>query len=396
MSRFDRIYGIGALALNRALEPLGFNWSAYFHKPRIIFSGIVELEGSPFQRGLVHGKLFESVIADLVQRSSLRDQLAKANPELIENCRNQLLRFYLSRFPQIVKEIEGIATGAGLPFTEVFNYNIQPILLLDLSQSECTSVWLRSSNEEIIHAGSQDSGLADGSYLVKRVHGDRQSYVGGMVVGTTWTPFGMNTSGLTIGGASVNSCKVPVLPSQQQVFEGLDVSAFMSVLLDSASTVEQAQQLLNDVPAILPWNSGSNLIISDAKGKVVRVEVCGDKHSYETARGNPFFCTNHFIADEMRRWNRHDTPLVENLHRASVARYETIRTQFEVKNRRDLDGVLELLTWHKQPGAVCRHYRRNGELGQTTVSYVMLPSKKTMYYWIGNPCAHKRRQIILE
>jgi len=379
--------------INRMLDLVGLDWSLYGHRPRIIYSGVVSLSGTSYERGVAHGRLFRPIIPDLVQRN-LNDPLQKVSEESLRTHRDELMRSYSSRSPQLIEEIQGIAAGAGLPFSKVFDYDLQAILLLDLfprAAESCTSFRLRDPNGEIIHAGSLDSGLPDGSYLVKKVSPKSgQSYAGGMVVGTTWTTFGMNAAGLTVGGGSVNSKR----ESQEIRLDGLDVSSVTSLILESASCVEEAKDLLDSFPTLLPLNSGSNLIISDTVGGAMKVEIHDGHCNFVLPKKDILFCTNHYT-DEMHEWNRHDTDYVGQLHSASVARYRTLEEYFKDQSKHTFQGVKKILRWHKQPGAICRHRGRDGELGQTTISYIMMPSRKWMHYWIGNACQGRPRKVEL-
>jgi hypothetical protein len=302
-----------------------------------------------------------------------------------------LIGFYSDNAPQLVEEMTGIAAGAEVDFSRVFDYNVLAILLLDLfSRPEsCTSIRLKTPSGQTIHAGTLDSGPSDGSYLVKRVTPDNgQSYVGGMVVGTTWTTFGMNSAGLTIGGSSVNSVR-----KDQKYLEGLDSDNLTSHILESASSVQAARQILGKFPAILPLNSGNNLIVSDLNGCML-AEIHGRDSNYVVPPGDLLLSTNHF-ADKMSPHNAHDSVLVEKLHSASVARLHAMQDHFRDPNKHSPDGIKQILKSHKQPGAICRHYGRDGELGQTTISYMMIPSEKRTYCWISNPCKSRPMQVEL-
>ncbi len=393
MTVIGRAYSKSTPTLNRALDLLSPNWTAYRYSPKIAYAGIMKLDGNSFDRGLAHGRLFRNIIPDLVRRNLLRP-LASVNARLVESKHESLLKAYSRYIPQAVQEMKGIAAGVGIPFPIIFDYNVQPILLLDVIASSCTGIWLRDEDGTTIHAGSLDSGFPDGSYLVRKVSATTElSYLGGMVVGTAWTTFGMNEAGLTISGASVNSRMIPV-DTQKSEGSGVDVNSLASVILETASTVEEAKQLIESPTAILPFNSGTNLIISDVRGNVVKVEICGKDRNFVGSNGSMLLCTNHFT-DRLEPLNRHDTAYVESLHAASVARYHTLEKYFEDTTKCTVRGVVKLLRKHDQPGAICRHYGREGELGQTTQAYVMIPAQRQLLFWNGNPCVRKQREASL-
>jgi hypothetical protein len=252
-------------------------------------------------------------------------------------------------------------------------------------------MWMQTANGETLHGGSQDSGRADESYVIKRVNSQTgYSYVGTTIIGTTWTLFGMNTAGLTIGGSSVNI----VRKDQDVCLDGIDVSCLTSVILESASSIEEAKKLLVS-QTILPLGSGNVLLLCSPHDGAIKVEIHERDYGFVAPKNGVLISTNHFTGD-LGQWNLKQDEYVRQLHDASVARYHVLQKHFEDQSNRTYVGIRNILTSHRQPGAICRHYGMKGELGQTTMAYIMVPSRGWMGYWIGNPCKCVMREITLK
>lgn len=380
------------LTARRALHLLGSNRYAYLHRNRVIDQEVVDLHGTAYERGFTHGKLFKSIIPQLMEHN-LYSHLEKADRSLLETYRERLLAFQSHQLPQVVEEIQGISSGAEVPFWKAFDYNLSSILLLDLfpvAEANCTSIWLRSIDGEYVHGGTLDQGLPDGSQLIKRVFPKNgQPYLGEMIIGTVWSPFGMNAAGLTLGGSSVNSLK-----TQGICLEGTNALFLTGDILESACSVEEARKLCMSHHTIVPLNAGNNWIIADANGHAMKIEIVAGNYDYVVPDEGLLLSTNHFTSEKMEQWNRHDTTYVEQLHQSSVARYHRLKSHFEDRSKYTFDGLREILRSHEQPGAICRHRGRDGELGQTTISYIMIPRKR-MHYWIGNSCEGRPREVAM-
>jgi isopenicillin-N N-acyltransferase-like protein len=86
---------------------------------------ILSLSGSPYERGCIHGESLRSEIAEQIQffRSLIRD-IGHYDPEALF-AHTFVLGWKAaaeSRTPDLVDEVRGIATGATLPFIDLFSW----------------------------------------------------------------------------------------------------------------------------------------------------------------------------------------------------------------------------------------------------------------------------------
>jgi isopenicillin-N N-acyltransferase-like protein len=108
---------------------------------------VVDLEGTPYEMGLAHGRALKSEIRELVDRwkADLVKTFAVSPDTFIENfLRKTDFRPAIERWtPGLIDEVRGIADGAGLDFDTIYVFQlIDEVWAMDadLGLSKCTSI----------------------------------------------------------------------------------------------------------------------------------------------------------------------------------------------------------------------------------------------------------------
>ena len=165
-------------------------------------------------------------------------------------------------FPDMIREIEGIAIGAGLPFDDVFELN----LVFDLDESTtpaCTvfgfadedgRAWLGKSDDlgkRELGANAIHHAAPSGKLRSVQIH----------FVGTIWTSAAVNEAGFGFGMTGLTGCK------RRQ--GGVPVLFLLPLLAEQCRTVEDAAALCArfEVPM-----HGMSVLMGDATGDVAILE----------------------------------------------------------------------------------------------------------------------------
>jgi isopenicillin-N N-acyltransferase like protein len=88
----------------------------------------VRLEGSPYQRGLIHGETLRTQIRELVARwkRGLQEQTGMTTDAFLERflATTDYLTSIRRHAPDLLTEVEGVAAGSGLPFDTLYAYQL--------------------------------------------------------------------------------------------------------------------------------------------------------------------------------------------------------------------------------------------------------------------------------
>ena len=148
---------------------------------------------------------------------------------------------------------------------------------------------------------------------------------------------GMNEHGLAISMAAAG------MPGAQSSHEGIHFWTLIRVLLDRCSTVNEARELIRDVPSI----AVVNLMLVDASGDMLCVELDGASKEFREPKPNEdYLCaTNHFI-----KKIRPNSSVFKN----STVRYnQAIQLLQKVRH---IDELKEFFELSYPMGACCRDF----------------------------------------
>jgi isopenicillin-N N-acyltransferase-like protein len=220
---------------------------------------VIELSGSPFERGVTYGEGLRTVIVerDRLWKTILADQWKNSDPVSAFLKGTDFLPAIKAHTPDLLEEVRGIAAGSGLTFEDV--------LACQLMDEE----WIYSRHIAEKHHCSA-LGSVDGTHGVIGQNMDLIGWMDGFqtIMKVRDGKTGLETIVLTVAGmiglCGVNSAGlglcVNTLSSLNSAVNGLPV-AFVARSLLEYTGVKEASGFLQTVPHA----SGQNYLLADGK-----------------------------------------------------------------------------------------------------------------------------------
>lgn len=275
-------------------------------------AGIFELytEGSPFERGVVNGKLTQELIQE--QEQYFIEQIEQVIPSKLYL---RFLKVFISWFnrdldqyikPEFLLEIYGVSLSAshefdyiGNAYQRILNYHAAHDIghaLQDFQLVGCTSfsVWDgKSSDSSLIHGRNFDFYFGDDFARTKIIsftnpdRGYRFMTVtwGGMIGAVS----GMNDQGLSV---TINAAK-STLPRKART----PITLLTREILQYAKNIEEAFAIASRTEIFV---SESIMIGSAEDNKTAIIEKTPDKYALYLPDTNYITCTNHFQSESFQ------------------------------------------------------------------------------------------------
>lgn len=222
---------------------------------------ILHVKGSHYEMGYQHGYLLQEMV-----QQNIRAFLRYAEEYPGENLtRGRLLDLWNISKPYVpvkyIDEIQGIADGANISFEDI----VASIMAVEYSDHGCygISAWGPATSDGLLyHARSFDlpSTIQDpvsgrfaheNTILIVREPENESASLCPSIAGSFHTGGGVNDHGVCLG--------IQICWSKDQTFEGTPYHFRVQEVLDSATTAEQALQILNT-----NRTHGFNFIVSQA------------------------------------------------------------------------------------------------------------------------------------
>ncbi len=277
-------------------------------------------------------------------------------------------------FPHLVEELQGLATGAGLAFSDLFFLNALEEALELKQRSACTSIgivgpdgaWL--GHNEDWYAGDAETVLA----LKVKPRGKPA------FITVTAAPFlaavGMNEAGLVQGINSVSSTDGRV---------GVPRMFAARAALEAESVGEAKVLAAPDGRA-----GGYNHLLLHRSGEMGNYETTATEADYLPGR-NVLFHTNHYLSPRL-------SALAEEASKRSLARYRRLEALFDTTATCPVDhNILQraLQDHENRPLSICKH-AEEGQDGEGTIfSVIFDPSSFKVFGVAGNPCRGGYQEI---
>ena len=338
----------------------------------------LETEGDALTRGIAHGRAASERIAGLIDR--YREEFADGEggwrPGLAPDERKRKVDLWTEQiarlFPGMVREIEGIAMGAGLPFEDVFELN----LVFDLdefSTPACTVFGFADRNGFAWLGKSDDLGKRElgANAIHQAAPSGKLRSVQMHFVGTIWTAAAVNEAGFGFGMTG--------LTGFERRQGGVPVLFLLPLMAEQCRSVEEAEALCAQYE--VPMH-GMSVLMGDATGDVAILEkhVAGQTIRRPSGSDAAVWETNHCLGKELVGKDDPESPLLENSH-ARIA----LLPQMEREVKRSFEGLVEMYRFHADPVGICQH----GQAGLHTDSGVIIcPDKRAMWATEGYPCSH--------
>ncbi|MDA0745415.1 MAG: C45 family autoproteolytic acyltransferase/hydrolase [bacterium] len=348
---------------------------------------VLEISGTPEQRGRVHGEAFRGLIRELLPAYfDYMDCTSRAHGvmPLTKERALAITRTYLAPTkeyaPDLMAEVQGIAEGADVVFDEVMALNA----FLDLFDYMSPAFIEAGCTTMMIPGGPDGSGAVIGqNYDLPEIFAEpavlltlSEAERPGAVMYTTAGMLGcvgLNTAGI---GVVINN----LVPADAG--PGVPYTFVIRKILE-------AEQIGDAIDAVVGTrrSSGMNYVLCDGHGEIYGLETSAADFEVLCPFDGPMAHSNHYLAErlkplERRGWNQRGQ---------SIVRWG--RATRLLKRAKDPDANLmkEALCDHvNNPIAICRHSELHcGEAcGQTICGVVLEPSENRASFVRGPSCEH--------
>ncbi len=249
--------------------------------------------------------------------------------------------------PGLNEEIEGLAGGLGIPVEAVVYYAETYLQAGHCSQLAVLPA-LTAGGQTLVGRSYEFGDTADDFRLCSTFIDGKYGHIGfsSLVLGRGE---GMNEHGLIVthssGGMPIGR-RTGLRPALQ---DGLQFWALIRAILEGCRTVDEAMQLIADVPIC----GNPVLIVTDRSGQAALVEIFGAHVAVKRIDGGSpqqyLHATNHFTLPEMVA---HAPKVMAN----SPVRYRTIQAQLDRAGGRIGRETLKELLTAAYPAGLCCHY----------------------------------------
>jgi len=345
---------------------------------------VITLEGSPKERGRIHGETLKHMILEIIERYKYYLQFNyNKDPD-------QLITYFLSNThflstvkkwtPMLLEEIEGIAEGVGIDFKEIFALQMvahdEGWWLFQRSDhsEKCSSLGcFREKNQPTLVAQNLDlPNYFEGSEVLFQIKHDDSSLEAYVLSHAGFLgEFGMNNHPL---GICCNSMSNLLNNSPN----GLPFTFIIRTVLEQLSLERAVEFIYN-----LQHASAQNYIIGDLE-RVISLECSANKviqfEPYKDARR--VYHTNHPIKND----DVIIPPLKPVFISTSYDRFNYLESRLRDPSKIiTVDTIKNILSSHFGP--VCVHHNNQPNSGYTFSSGIYeLSSHPSLYITIGPPC----------
>ena len=344
----------------------------------------LETHGSAYQRGQQHGEALRQRIQRAIEKWPYPARGNNARETIVGRC----LSYLRLRFPELVDEMRGIASGANLAFEEVFwlsAFNALPRVpgWQDASSGQeplqqCTGVVLRGESGMVMGKSSDIDENQREQYLLEKATTETgYAYLSLRWVGSVWTEAGLNSHGVAVGATSGPTVVIG------QMGYGIPQHCALTPVMARCHSVPEALELLGQT---VMTGKGTNLVLADGEGGAAVVEKSFDRQATVLMGEGEgaVHTTNHCLMPALR-----GSATSAN----SENRYAHLQQRLSAGRYPDaVEALKDIYADHANPGAICQH----GQDGlHTLVTCIVDPGAK--FLWVnGNPgCAREYRAFTL-
>ena len=338
---------------------------------------LFEARGSHQELGRLHGEQARERVRGFLDY--LGHTLRLSREQLRARAMVFLPQFYF-HCPHLVDEVDGLAQGAGVPFSDAVAVQLRGELG-QVSEGGCTTFVISArgtaAGRELIGQNSDvEPELKEYAYVLRLEPEGKPAVL-------MWTFGGMlGYHGLNAAGVAHFANSLGGGPAWRMALSHYPVKRLMLEQQSVAGVLD----LLRRVPVC----SSGNYVLSDGEGNITDVELTpeGFKQVGEDGRGfiahsNHFLCAPHAcpandaasLPDSFPRQQRIGELLSSRLGRLTVE---------------DLKGVLSDHSGH--PTSICRHPHDGPDhpsvsaRGRTSASLIAEPAEGRLHVAAGNPC----------
>jgi isopenicillin-N N-acyltransferase-like protein len=359
---------------------------------------VLELTGTPHQRGQAHGEALRVTIHEHIARTkAFFEENTKKNPDQVLDellAETDFLTAIRKWTPDLLEELEGIAEGANADFNSIYALNLSDETwwyfyekqgmfsskAVGAENCSCIGVAAQGGMPAMVAQNLDLIAYFDGMQVLLHIKDEENS------LETLAFSFAGEVGAIGVNNHSVGMCENTLI-SLKHAKDGLPVT-FVSRGILGQSTLEDAISFVHRVKHA----SGQNYIIGSPDG-VVDYECSANKvRRYLPGHEESPVChTNHpFIND--------DSYALEKKPENSMARFASVETSLRIATMPiTVETIQKALSSHdSEPNAVCVHPDEDGKGGITTNSVVYeLGQTARVHYTAGPPCSTAFKTIEL-
>lgn len=324
-------------------------------------------EGNYSEIGKAIGKAQKKEIISLLDSIIIKKEV-KAMSE------KALIR-HKKAFPDFVRELKGIANGAGVDFLSLFAFNcFEDKISFKNHEEKCTTIFWPDKKGGFIGHNEEEFGFNYGKLLL--VHATikgKGSFVSlnypGILCGDS---ISINSHGLLHSIDTIYPLKV---------YPNGYARSFIGRALLESSSLKQTKQVLTKFP-----NFEGLYILAYSKNekKCIGIETYGNKTSTMNLGNNPYVHSNHYISAKFRDIPQDFPPI--SLFK--VKRAHELLGRYKRKGVKVLGGILS--DHNEFPLSICRHPLGDSlETTATLAAVVISLSDFSFYVANGNPCENE-------
>jgi isopenicillin-N N-acyltransferase-like protein len=341
---------------------------------------VLKLNGTPEERGRTYGSKYGKMIRRSI--SNYGEMFEAFSNISWENAKKRA-KIYLPSVekyaPEILEEIDGIASGANLGFDDIFTLNSRSEIVLDQNTLDgCTAFgitpriskdsktyicqnwdWIRRQHDNLVVLDIEQSPLPSILMIAEA----------GIISGK-----GMNSKGIGVCFNALSTGKAE---------KGVPVHFLLRKILDSPSLGDTVESVAKAQRA-----SSGNFLVGSDEGEIINIESSPTDFGVLYAEKGFLAHTNHFIAMNMifKNTDNGKAILPDTFHRLG-----RINSLIE-ENLPELDTnkFKEFLSDHRSlPDAICRHedpHDPEGKQLASVYSVIMDLKGKALFISEQNPC----------
>jgi len=354
---------------------------------------LVKIEGDAYNRGLQHGSQARRLIEHNLEfyRRYFSD-LLKIDWEdaklKIENSISLLDRYY----PEILKEIEGIAAGAEKKLEDIVVLNAR----YELAVTSIAKKYLDGCTSFAFTPQVTKTGHVIVGQNWDFMHGLRESCIFLLINQDEGPNIAMHVEAGMVGHKGLNSagiglCINALISNKDKIQPAVPLISVISRKIMNSTRIRDA------ISAVLraERSASINFLIAHSSGEVLNLEITPDDVAFIHPTQGILTHSNNFLKDTSVK------DLGKIFFPDSITRWHRMRELFKTNiGHIDNEEISRVASDHfDHPYSLCRHTddRPKKEYSfETILSIIMDLNDKNMYVTEGNPCESKSEKVPLK
>jgi len=339
----------------------------------------IEVSGDAFEQGVMHGEAVREYVLPYHGASLQKkfEQSPKAKVAI-----DQAMAYLDKSFPDLVREMRGIAHGAKVDFWDIVLWNYRRVL--SAYPAGCTNFALRKTQVGPAFCGTVDGGppryMPYPLFIQRFKPSKGYRVLASVLPGTIWVEKAINEHGLACGNSSVSVTDVQP--------RGLPFHTTYRQTLLNCRNVEEAVRFFGSISQNC---HGGIFVFVDATGNALSIEKSPTRQAVLRTTENWVGCANVFTTPSLREVMTKTPKQIKE----SQGRRETMANfAASVGTSATIDDLLSFSRIHRPPASICRHGGKDGS--HTRESYVLLCRERRMLATTrGYPCKAEVRSFSL-